>query len=252
MAKKKQKDPVNSMMKARKAKVPANGQGPTSSKKGLIIGIVVLVIVIAAAAIAYNALAPKVDTGSNLRQTGASAQSSAAASSAASGTTGNATGDSATSAGSTGSASDGYTGSGEEVVEAPDFSMKDANGNTVKLSQYFGKPIVLNFWASTCGPCQREMPSFQSAYEELGDEVQFMMVDVVGFNGESEARAKNFIQSNGYTFPVFFDINGEATVPYGLSSIPQSFFIDRDGNVVATASGSINESLLQQGIEMIR
>ncbi len=238
MAKKKQKDPVNSMMKARKAKAPANGQGPTSSKKGLIIGIAVLVIVVAAAAIAYNALAPKVDTGSNLRQTGASAQSSA--------------GDSAASAGSTGSASDGYTGSGEEVAEAPDFSMKDANGKTVKLSQYFGKPIVLNFWASTCGPCQREMPSFQSAYEELGDEVQFMMVDVVGFNGESEARAKNFIQSNGYTFPVFFDINGEATVPYGLSSIPQSFFIDRDGNVVATASGSINESLLQQGIDMIR
>lgn len=249
MAKKKQKDPVNSML-ARNARAAANAQNATDSKgskKGLIIGIVVLVVVIAAAAIAYNVLAPKVNTGSNLQQTGASAQNSAAASSAAPDATGG-----STNAGSSASASSSNSDTDGEVSAAPDFSMKDSSGKTVKLSQYFGKPMVLNFWASTCGPCQSEMPSFQSAYEELGDDVQFMMVDVVGFNGESEARAWNFIQQNGYTFPVFFDVNGEASVPYGLSSIPRSFFIDRDGNVVATASGAINASLLQQGIDMIR
>ena len=65
----------------------------------------------------------------------------------------------------------------QEQVTAPDFTVYDASGNPVKLSDYFGKPIVLNFWASWCGPCQMEMPDFQEKYEALDGQVQFLMIN---------------------------------------------------------------------------
>ena len=74
--------------------------------------------------------------------------------------------------------------------KATDFTMVDSKGNTVKLSDYFGKPIVLNFWASWCSPCKSEMPEFNSVYKELGSSVQFMMVDLVSSRETKDAGAK--------------------------------------------------------------
>ncbi|MBP3544577.1 MAG: TlpA family protein disulfide reductase, partial [Lachnospiraceae bacterium] len=65
-----------------------------------------------------------------------------------------------------------------EKVPAPDFTVIDAEGNEVKLSDMRGKPVVVNFWASWCGPCKMEMPEFEEVYKELGDEVHFMMVNL--------------------------------------------------------------------------
>lgn len=207
-------------MKEKKAKGTAS---KAASKRGLIIGVVALVAVIAGAAIAYNALAPAASSG---------------------------TGQLASKGDATGSPEDAQT-DGEERDMAPDFTMVTADGETISFSQLRGKPVVLNFWASTCGPCQQEMPGFQSAFDEYGSQVQFAMVDVVGFNGETEDRAKRFIAEQEYAFPVFFDREGNASIEYGLTSIPRTFFIDAEGYVIAMGSGMLDESALQRGIAML-
>ena len=132
---------------------------------------------------------------------------------------------------------------------APDFTVYDANGNPVKLSDYFGKPIVLNFWASWCPPCKAEMPDFQETYEEMGGRINFLMVNATG--SETLAEAKAFIESSGYTFPVFYDTKDSASMAYGVSSLPTTYFIDAQGRAVAQATGAISKELLLKGIGMI-
>ena len=141
--------------------------------------------------------------------------------------------------------------SAPESIQAPDFMVYDAEGNEVKLSAYIGKPIVLNFWASWCGPCQSEMPDFQKKYEELGDKIQFLMVNMTA-GRETLDSAKSFIAQKGYTFPVFYDTKEQAAIAYSVYSLPTTYFIGADGNLVAQATGAINAELLQKGIDMIK
>ena len=139
----------------------------------------------------------------------------------------------------------------ESPYLAPDFTVYDAEGNEVKLSDFRGKPIVLNFWASGCGPCVAEMPEFQKAYEEYGDRVVFLMVNYIGFFGETVQSASNFVENNGYTFPVYFDSEHDAAATYGINSIPQTFFITKEFDLYSYVTGSTSYSVLQQYIEII-
>ena len=134
---------------------------------------------------------------------------------------------------------------------APDFTMLDMDGNEVTLASFFGKPIILNFWASWCGPCKSEMPDIQKFYEEYGEEVHFLIVNCTDGSRETVDTAKAFIADSGYTFPVYFDTTYMGAYTYGASSIPLTYFIDADGNIAAYYMGAMSESILRQGIDMI-
>ena len=139
-----------------------------------------------------------------------------------------------------------------QLVAAPDFTAYDGEGNPVNLSDYLGKPVVLNFWASWCGPCQSEMPDFQAAYEAEGEEIQFLMVNITDGARETVETASDFLEETGYTFPVLYDQDSDGAMTYGVYSLPTTYFIDADGNAVAQAKGAIDADTLEQGLAMIR
>lgn len=139
----------------------------------------------------------------------------------------------------------------EQKVPAPDFTVYDAGGKEVRLSDYIGKPIVLNFWASWCKPCRMEMPDFNEKYLELGEKIVFLMINMTDGSRETVESASALIEEEGYTFPVVYDTNFEAASAYGAYSLPTTFFIDAKGNVIAHAVGPIDTETLQKGIDMI-
>ena len=140
---------------------------------------------------------------------------------------------------------------GPEPALAPDFTVYDREGNEVQLSDYTGKPIVLNFWASWCGPCQMEMPDFHEKYLELGQDVHFLMVNMTDGSRETVDSASAFIDKNAYGFPVFYDTAVDAARTYGVYSLPTTYFINAKGQAIAQATGTINAETLQRGIDMI-
>lgn len=135
--------------------------------------------------------------------------------------------------------------------KAADFTVVDAQGDPVRLSDYLGKPIVLNFWASWCGPCQMEMPEFQEKYLLLGEEVHFLMVNMT-VGRETVTTAKQFVAQNEYSFPVLFDTDAGAAASYRVYSLPTTYFIDAEGYIIAQSIGAIDGETLQRGIDMIR
>ena len=137
----------------------------------------------------------------------------------------------------------------EPDYSAPDFTVLDWEGNERKLSEFVGKPIVLNFWASWCGPCKNEMPDFEEAFKQYGEEIHFLMVNCTA--GDSMEDAKALIEDRGYTFPVYFDTTNEASYVYGASSIPMTFFIDAAGDLITYGRGALSAELLEKGIGMI-
>lgn len=140
----------------------------------------------------------------------------------------------------------------QEKQKAPDFTVYDADGNEVHLSDFVGKPIVLNFWASWCGPCKMEMPDFNEKYLELGEEVQFLMINMTDGSRDTVEIASAFIHESGYAFPVFYDTQMDAASAYGVYSLPMTFFIDAEGYPVARATSAIDGDTLMRGIDMIR
>ena len=140
---------------------------------------------------------------------------------------------------------------GKEKQAAPDFTVYDADGNAAQLSDYIGKPIVLNFWASWCGPCKNEMPEFNEKSIELEGKVQFLMVNMTDGSRETLDTAKAYVESEGFTFPVLYDTDIDAANTYRVYSLPTTYFIDENGGLTARASGTIDAATLQKGIDMI-
>lgn len=134
---------------------------------------------------------------------------------------------------------------------APDFTVYDREGNPVKLSDLRGKPVVVNFWATWCGYCVSEMPEFQQVWEELGEDVHFMMVNQTDGITETKEEAEAHLEEAGYTFPVYFDTELSASKAYSVRSLPVTYFIDAEGKGVAYAMGAIDTEVLKQGIEMV-
>lgn len=133
---------------------------------------------------------------------------------------------------------------------APDFTVYDEEGNAVCLSNFAGKPVVLNFWASWCYYCKVEMPDFNEAFLRNPD-VQFMMVNVTDGRQETLSSAKRFLEGSDYDFPVFYDTDLDAASRYGASSLPMTFFIDENGGLVTYARGMLTAEGLAQGLSML-
>lgn len=137
----------------------------------------------------------------------------------------------------------------EELQMAPDFTFYDISGNSFNLSDYQGKPVVLNFWASWCGPCKTEMPGFENLYQKYGEQVQFLMINLTDGASETVDTANAYILSEGYTFPVFYDTDNDGAITYGITSIPTTYLISEEGELLGYAMGAITEEALEGAIE---
>lgn len=136
----------------------------------------------------------------------------------------------------------------EPAIAFADFTVTDREGHAVSLSEMAGKPVVINYWATWCNYCVAELPAFEEQYQTYGDEVIFMMVNVEGYGG-AESYIEAYCDENGYTFPVYFDVDDNAAAAYGAYSIPLTVFIDKDGNVTDRHLGRMSSATLGQYIE---
>jgi len=151
-----------------------------------------------------------------------------------------------------GSQSAGSNSSDETTAfTAPDFTVYDREGNSVRLSDFLGKPVVLNFWASWCGPCKMEMPDFEEIYKEYGESIHFVMVNLTDGSRETMDTATTFLDNSGYTFPVFYDKDTNAALTYQVYGIPVTYFINAEGQLIAQGASALDAETIKKGIEMI-
>jgi len=132
---------------------------------------------------------------------------------------------------------------------APDFELPTLDGETVHLSDFYGKPIMLNFWASWCAPCRAEIPDMQRFYEDKE-------VEVVAVNLTTSEHSKDdipeFVEEFGMTFPVLLDEQGVAQTVYQIQPIPTTFLLDSEGYVHNIAYGPLNYDLMVQAFEEMK
>lgn len=135
--------------------------------------------------------------------------------------------------------------------QAPDFTVYDKDNNPVKLSDFRGKPVILNFWASWCGPCVSEMPEFQNFYDQYGEDIHFVLVNLTDGSQETVETASKFVSDQGYTFPIYFDKDLDAAAAYGVNAVPVTYFLDAEGYLVVWAQGALTADMLQQGVDKL-
>jgi peroxiredoxin len=131
---------------------------------------------------------------------------------------------------------------------APDFTLETLDGETFRLGDHLGKtPIVLNYWATWCGPCRREIPVLQAAHEHYEGDILFLGVD----QGEDPAVVQAYVDEMGMTFTIPMDAEQAAAERYNIHGLPTTFFIDRDGIIRVVWSGEMNSVTLAENIAKI-
>ena len=138
-----------------------------------------------------------------------------------------------------------------EAVKMPAFTVYTEDGEEIALESLAGRPVVVNIWASWCGPCRDEMPHFEKAYGELGEKITFLMVNMTDGGTETKETAQKFLDETGYTFPVAFDTSESAAAALSVRGIPVTYFLDAELNIVAYNLGSMDEGTLYDYIALI-
>lgn len=128
---------------------------------------------------------------------------------------------------------------------APDFAFEDLDGNLVSLSDFRGKPVLLNFWATWCPPCRKEIPDLQAFHEQYGDRVVLLGIDW----SEDREEVRSFLRRYGATYPNVIDKSGEFFVKYQLIGLPTSFWIDEQGVIRGMWLGSMSMDDMVAGFE---
>lgn len=145
------------------------------------------------------------------------------------------------------------TASEKEVYPAIDFELKDQYGKVHKLSDYKGKVVFLNFWATWCPPCRNEMPHIQALYESYGqNQSDVVFLSVAGPNQGQEqdiAGITQFLKDEGYTWPSVMDETGDVFSAYSVSALPTTYMIDKSGNIYGYVSGQLTEDIMKKIIE---
>ena len=132
--------------------------------------------------------------------------------------------------------------------KAPDFTLKDLEGNTVSLSDYIGKNVYINFFATWCPPCRDEMPEIEKIYQKYKDEgIVVLAVDL----GEDRDTVKSFIEENKYNFKVLLDSDQNVAEQYNITSIPVSVFIDKKGNIAAKQVGAMTIDQMESAVKLL-
>ncbi|MDI3340481.1 MAG: TlpA disulfide reductase family protein [Sphaerobacter sp.] len=131
----------------------------------------------------------------------------------------------------------------EPGEQAPNFALPGLDGGTVRLSDYRGQVVLVNFWATWCRPCQIEMPEFQAVYDKHRD----AGFTILGVNqAESEDLVRPYVEEHAYSWVFALDQTGKASATYGVYSIPQSYLIDRSGKVTYVWLGIVTRESLEQ------
>ena len=129
---------------------------------------------------------------------------------------------------------------------APGFALKAVgSGETIDLTRYRGKPVVLNFWATWCRPCWDEHPVLTANAQMLGSQVQFVGVVFQ----DDESRIRKFLEERGWAYPTLVDQAGKTAIAYGVGGVPETYFLDRNGTIVAKFAGPMSAEDIQSNLQ---
>jgi peroxiredoxin len=127
----------------------------------------------------------------------------------------------------------------------PDVEARSLDGRAVALRSLTGEPLVVNFWASTCLPCRKEMPDLEALHDAVGDRVR-----IVGVNPQdSTDTAKEFADKVGATYELLRDPDGQVTTAFGVAGLPTTFFVSADGRILETRAGALSADELRATID---
>lgn len=129
-------------------------------------------------------------------------------------------------------------------VKAPDFELENLSGEKVKLSDYRGKKVILNFWATWCPPCKKEMPAMEKFYQKAGDDVEILAVNI-----DPQYNVKEFTDKLGITFPILLDKKDEVNSAYSVMTIPTTYFINEEGLITNKYLTSMTEDIMKEYID---
>lgn len=131
---------------------------------------------------------------------------------------------------------------------APTFALREVGtGRTIDLAQFKGKPVVINFWATWCGPCWEEHPVLVATARRMEPQVQFLGVVFQ----DTEEKILSFLQQRGSAYPTVVDQNGKTGIAYGVGGVPETYFLDENGVIVAKYNGPMNADVLQEHLRRV-